>query len=585
MTGEAQSKSVLMSPLVFGGVLVAAIIGAILFSPKTKTTQPGPGTNAGSKTGSQPSLKPYQRRLESARLASDAGHNDEALAELREAHKLAPDEAETNAALGVFYTRQQQFRLAEPYLARAKQLAPKNAVVRERYADALAKLGKVKEAYQEASEALILSPSNTELVFKVGVYALNSFNEKEAITHFQLLLKMDPKHSQGLRTLAHAYRLSGDPANQAQSLKRYLALKADDKEALESYLGACLNAGQGPELIKEFRERADKQPSLLNKRLLARALSSFPASFADGRKVLREAMEAQPDNADLRIEAAGLAGLQGDYRTAHDLLVPILEQKDCPPQAVMVAASQMRAQGKLKEALALFARLKDKDPLRFLLGTLLILRDQQDYDQALAKLQGLQSKVPPQARPSLLALQGEIALEAGRVKEAIKHYDEAIGLKPQDSLKARVLIDRARAYIVLKQAEVALKSLEHSIEFDKKQLWSNERRLVQAIALFQAGEEDKAKAVLTQLAADKRQHRPYVIESAAARFILGSVTEKDFDAVAKTHPKGRLFENDRLFLKAWRAKWQGQEKAMNDWLKKAREATLGNEWPGPLLPK
>ena len=89
-----------------------------------------------------------------ARLDHLAGRVDQAEASYRQAVREHPDSPLARSALGLFYASEERWEQAAVELGSAVEAAPDDAVIRNRYAAALAYSGRRKEAFNEFLRAV-----------------------------------------------------------------------------------------------------------------------------------------------------------------------------------------------------------------------------------------------------------------------------------------------------------------------------------------------------------------------------------------------------------------------------------------------
>jgi len=105
---------------------------------------------------------------ERARADFAAGRTAEAIAQMREAVALAPDDAEAHFALGAMLLRTERVDEAEPELARATALAPRNARMLAAHGLALRAQRKWGSAESALLRALLLEPNDTSTIAALG---------------------------------------------------------------------------------------------------------------------------------------------------------------------------------------------------------------------------------------------------------------------------------------------------------------------------------------------------------------------------------------------------------------------------------
>lgn len=90
------------------------------------------------------------------------GRLEEAIAELKEAVRLAPNLAEFSFSLGKAYAVKRDFARALPYYQKAAEIEPKNLYVRHYLAEAFYNLGRLEKATEEWQYVLRTDPENVK---------------------------------------------------------------------------------------------------------------------------------------------------------------------------------------------------------------------------------------------------------------------------------------------------------------------------------------------------------------------------------------------------------------------------------------
>ena len=104
--------------------------------------------------GSERSPRSLSAQLGLARLDQLAGRVDQAEQTYRQAVGEHPDSPLAQSALGLFYASEERWDQAASQLGRAVELSPDDAIIRNRYAAAMAYSGQRKDAFNEFSRAV-----------------------------------------------------------------------------------------------------------------------------------------------------------------------------------------------------------------------------------------------------------------------------------------------------------------------------------------------------------------------------------------------------------------------------------------------
>jgi Tfp pilus assembly protein PilF len=137
------------------------------------------------------------------------GRAADAQAQLEEALRLDPRDAEAHSNLGVVL--QAQGRLADgmSHLRTAVQLKPKDDRVRFNLGNGLTAVGQPEAAMREFRSAIALNPENADAHHNLALILGPRRQLDEAIAHLRRVVELDPRNGDAYRNLALAYTLQG----------------------------------------------------------------------------------------------------------------------------------------------------------------------------------------------------------------------------------------------------------------------------------------------------------------------------------------------------------------------------------------
>lgn len=137
----------------------------------------------------------FVAQVEAGRMYAQIQNFDKALEFFQKAHKLKPDDFQSNALLGNAFFDARQFENAETYYRKALEIKPNDVTVQ----------------------------SDLATTF----FQRNDPDYKRAIQEFEKALQMDPKHEPTLFNLGLAYKRMGDDENAKNTLERLKKEKPD----------------------------------------------------------------------------------------------------------------------------------------------------------------------------------------------------------------------------------------------------------------------------------------------------------------------------------------------------------------------
>jgi tetratricopeptide (TPR) repeat protein len=200
----------------------------------------------------------------------------DAIAEYREATRLAPNRADAHYSLGVLLARTRATRT---------------------------------EAIAEYQAAIRLDPTNGPAYFGLGMAAEQvPLGAPEAIAAYEAALAIDPKNADAHNRLGNL--LASDPNRRAEAIEHFRAALASDPASAEVRLnlGAALaGAGRLDEAIAEYRELVRQRPDFADAHNnLANALLRVPGAASDAEAEYQTAIRLKPDFIEARFNYAQL---------------------------------------------------------------------------------------------------------------------------------------------------------------------------------------------------------------------------------------------------------------------------------------
>jgi len=219
-------------------------------------------------------------------LYRDTSQNDKAVAVLKQAVDLAPDEFSSRVILGNLYYKTQDFADMVEQLQKAVEIDPKQVTARFNLGVAFINQERFYDAWQQFKAITELDASNSEALVLMGQTLENAVDQQltqggafytadqlgDARTAFQHVLDMDPKNKKAkdyldkvnaqldknfadLIVRAKEDLRKGKREDAVEVLERALALKPDDPEAKELRGKTKANIGK---LVERYLAAGDK---------------------------------------------------------------------------------------------------------------------------------------------------------------------------------------------------------------------------------------------------------------------------------------------------------------------------------------
>ncbi len=355
------------------------------------------------------SMAAHYRRAEAYRAQNRL---DEALANLREAHRLAPDAAEPLVALGdLFEAQQDHAQAAVWYGLAADRLGDADPGLLYRVALARYQAGAAPAALEPLKRIVQRSDASGEAHYLLGLVRRDTGDVPDAaIAALEQAIRLSPSLTAAREELADLYRETGRPVDELRQLQ---ALADADGQAPRRLAIALAQARVGlyDGALGTLTDLVDKSPADSRAEItLARVLLARAERRPDRGSVSRAlaALERALGGTARRGEGTALYGralyLSGDFVGAERIL----------REAVATSPVELEAFGFLADA----AERLSHD---------LLARD------ALVNLDLLEgSTASAVARASRARRIGDLSLRAGDAATAVRHLSRAVDLGPED---------------------------------------------------------------------------------------------------------------------------------------------------------
>lgn len=204
--------------------------------------------------------------IETAKSELQKGRQARAVELAQEAHRLSPNDFDTNFLLGIAFSEAFQYSDAEPFLARAVELAPRHVDARMKLASVSLKLGKQQEARNALEDLLSLlnsilktNPDSAEAIESVGLAYLifGEWEEVEAAIQKLYALRSPlafdlSKRIEALQTQAKA---------EIRYLKAVQRVRKKDAQLCFNIANAHLYLKEFPSAIEWFKKTIELKPN------------------------------------------------------------------------------------------------------------------------------------------------------------------------------------------------------------------------------------------------------------------------------------------------------------------------------------
>lgn len=381
--------------------------------------------------------EPYVQHPEAwfarAQAAMQARDFKRALADAEKAHDMKP-EWELGLLLKAQATAESDPHAATRLMGDYLRRYPDARDVRMQYARSLVAERNFPEARKQFETVLGGAPDNPDVVFAVGVLAMQMQDYAGAQGYFKRLLTLRYQDMNLIRL--YLGQLAEELKQQDEALEWYRQITPGDHYmgAQGRYVLLLSRMGRLDEARAHLHElgsrsAADRARSALMEFQLLRDAGRQP----EGEAVLEETLQALPDNPDLLYETAMIAERRHDIDTTEKRLRRLIEVKPDHAHAYNALGYSLAERNvRLDEAEALIAKgleLSPDDP--FILDSMgWVLFRRGDFDGALSYLERAFAIRPD---PEIAAHLGEVQWVLGRREEAEKLWRTVAAQHPDNA--------------------------------------------------------------------------------------------------------------------------------------------------------
>ncbi len=413
---------------------------------------------------------------------------------------------------------------ASAALREAVRLAPEDAEAHALFAQAQQLAGQPEGALDSYQRALHLAPARTDWSLGLGQVCLALHRPEAAIAVLQEALKHAPETQLAAvyHALACAYAQSNLWPEAFQSVEAALRTDPENPALFELQAEAYERLGVPDEAVKSWQQAVALNPRDTQMQIrYARCLLNLGRAD-EARGVYAQALSIGPDSAEVHL-AAGRALLElGEVEQAYQLLA---QATDLAPQSAAAHAAfgeaALRAQ-KYEAAHAAFLRAADLEPETAARATYL-----REAGEALWKMNRTAAAIVLWQRaislnpkdPLTLARLGMALARLGQFAEALAALEKALQHNPKD---AATLREAARAAVALDEYDKAARYLEGVINLTPGDA---EARYLLGQVHEHRNETDKALGLYRQAARLSPGEGRYLAASADTLARLGEMTE------------------------------------------------------------
>ena len=290
----------------------------------------------------------------------------------------------------------------------------------------LQKRSEVALAYQVFEELSVKYPDNAALYFVQALMDAQSKRNRQAQQKVTKVLALEPKWVKALLLQAQLYIVQGKLAE-----------------------------------ATEFLQRADKEEPRVQIREQIAQLLMQQERFDEAQEVLQELISQAPENNELKLKLA-LVYLQVDKESkARAILEALVDEPAYRDRGAFYLGRIEAKARRASEALQWFGVIK-ADPYKYEAGvsSILILMDEQQFDDGLLRMQRMQSEYP-QKKSDLVLIESEIY---SQMQSYVKAFDVLTTALLEDADNHKILYARALVAEKLDRLQVLEDDLKYILE-------------------------------------------------------------------------------------------------------------------------
>ena len=408
---------------------------------------------------------------------------------------------------------------------KAIQQDPQSSSVYIELANAYLRHRRVRDAVQEAENAIRLNTDNVDAHKLLGTIYLSIIgNEdsnrtpasseylKKAVREYETICRLDGSDSNSLLTLGRLYRYDGQTDKAIASLNKLLELVPSSENGLSSLAQIYSDQGNLKEAINVFKKALEANPA--SPKILAELALTYEQNkdYKNAIETYKKAMEVDEDSLDLRKGLAQALLEDGQDAQAEKEYLKILEADPDEGSAYLRLGQIYRKRRDYEKALENFNKantiLVGSLEVPFHIATLYEelgkFEKAEERFQQLLKLTekpgGNYSPAEIQNRSIFLTHAGYIAQQLEKYPQAVEYFTELKSLSSETALKAEgYIIDTYRA---AKQLDKALASCEKALKASPE---DKDLKLLYADILAENGSSEQAIKNLQQMLSNSEE--------------------------------------------------------------------------------
>jgi tetratricopeptide (TPR) repeat protein len=355
-----------------------------------------------------------------------------------------------------------------------------------------------KAAAAAASEAIKVLTSKDEPKELSKAYMLRAQiveDKDRKLADFEAALKADPSNGEAAQALAVLYRLKGDNDKALATLQKLVEQDPDNPNLLALFAESLTESKKYDEALKYCDDVIKQAPrAALGYKLRARV--RVMKEDVDGAiKDLDEALSINREDPEALLMRSSLHASQGHDDKANSDLDRLQRIAPDVPQILLLRSRMAASKKKWGEAITQMQLLLQTDPTnaeyRIQLAGYLVGdgRPRKAIELLTQVLDSLTDDSDPQQKENksdALRARGDALLSVGKHADAIKDYDEALKLDPEDTGVLNNL-----AWVLATSPEDGVRDADRSIKFGTKAAELTKYQRAHILSTLAAGYAEK----------------------------------------------------------------------------------------------
>ena len=356
------------------------------------------------------------------------GHLAEAEAQAQALVRTQPGAGIFWKILSVALLRQEKDALAA--LRQAAQLLPQDAEAHANLGAELHARGELEAALVSLRRSLTLKPRDPEVLSEAADVQRQLGRPREALTLYQWALQADPRRVEALNNLGNVLLVLSQPAEAVRCYRRALEVKPDDAQVLCNLGNALRELGQLQEALEVSRRAISLAPRLAMAHNNLGLLLAGRGERAEAAASYREALRLRPAYPQAMSNLGNLLRDLGERREALALLQQAVQLDPNSADGHCHLGYALLDTRRAADAAASFRSALCLNPqhLSAHLGLAAALRVQGLYAEAEASCQAALAVAPASA--DALNFLGELCADRGRFAEGQDLFQRAISVAP-----------------------------------------------------------------------------------------------------------------------------------------------------------